>query len=264
MAMSKKIDLIRTFVNKLSVIIYGLFLGNYVMACELPHRESIERGEYLSRFQQNFDGYRDLIMREDWSALLRKLSEVEHAGYLEIALTNSVSAIINQSDYRDDFYPKGEHWEDKTSYTPGYFTVRSITPLKGFIYEFDYKLDVEQSYRCHLDFYGEILEYWVNSENPDHYVMAAQLLSIGKLNNDQCMQLAKVHDNYCEAVSRDNVLLAYRRHYVMSQQQDKTDLSNYSEKIEALIASDCWNIKPKDLENIERDADEDIERTYCD
>lgn len=264
MAILKKICLIRTFVNKLSVIMYGLFLGNYAMACELPHRESIERGDYLSRFQQNFDGYRDLIMREDWSALLRKLSEVEHAGYLEIALTNSVSAIINQSDYRDDFYPKDEIRRAETFYTPGYFTVRSITPLKGFIYEFDYKLDVQQSYRCHLDFYGEILKYWVNSENPDHYVMAAQLLSVGKLDSNQCMQFAKVQDNYCEAVSRDDVLLAYRRLSWINQHKNKVDLSNYSEKIEALVTSDCWNIKPKDLENIERDVDMKIEETYCD
>jgi len=262
--MSNVICLIRTFVNRLCAITYGLLIANYAMTCELAYRESIEREEYLSRFQQNFDGYRDLIMNEDWSALLRKLSKVEHAGYLEIALKNSVSAILNQSGYRDDFYPKGEHWEDQTSYTPGYFVVRSITPLKGFIYEFDYNLDAGQSYRCHLNFYSEILKYWVNSESPDHYVMATQLLSVGKLKNDQCIQFAKDHDNYCKAISRADVLLAYRRHYVMTRQQDKADLSSYSEKIEALISSDCWNIEPKDLENIKRDADKEIERNYCD
>lgn len=264
MAISKEICLIRTFVNRLCVITYGLLIANYAMTCELPHRESIEREEYLSRFQQNFDGYRDLIMNEDWSALLRKLSEVEHAGYLEIALKNSVSAILNQSDYRDDFYPKDEIRRAETFYTPGYFTVRSIAPLKGFIYEFDYNLDVGQSYRCHLNFYREILEYWVNSENPDHYVMATQLLSVGKLKNDQCIQFAKDHDNYCKTISRDDVLLAYRRLYWINQQKNKVDLSNYSERIETLISRGCWNIEPKDLENIKRDVDKKIERNYCD
>jgi hypothetical protein len=242
-----------------------LLLGGDVIACKFPHRESISPQEYGSLFQDDLSRYKVFVLREDWSGLLDELSDLEVKGYLELALESSVKSVLNQSAYNENFLPEAEYREGKSFYTPGYFLVRSLIPVNGYLDRKLYREDLSEAHSCRLTMLNQIIKDWFTEAEPDHYLRAAQLMAIGRSDEKQCRNIVIGNIEACESLSRKDILLAYRRLRLTEATSgyDNVDVLNYLETLNNYITLPCMEIGDDDLISIDRDIERDLLENHC-
>lgn len=254
-----------TFAIRYYMWIIFLLLGSNASACEFPHRESISPEEYVSFFQDDFSRYEALVLREDWSGMLDVLSLQEEKGYLELALEKSVEAVLNQSDYNENFLPEAEYREAKSFYTPGYFLVRSLIPVNGYLDGKLYRGNLSEGYSCRLTTLHQITKDWFTEAEPDHYLRAAQLMAIGWSDEKQCRNIVMGEVEKCESISRSDILISYKilkRIEAFSGYQEGV-VSHYLEALMDYIALPCMEIDDDDLISIDSDIERDLLENHC-